>query len=60
VCVAVQNADSKLRMLRSVWNVCDLLSFVPPLLDVALRATGTPFGCVCLPACLPACDPVTL
>ena len=36
-----QTADSKLRMLASFWNVCDLLSFAPPLVDAALRATGT-------------------
>lgn len=36
-----QTAESKLRMLTSVWNVCDLLSFAPPLLETLLRATGT-------------------
>ncbi|KAL4423371.1 hypothetical protein ABPG77_004302 [Micractinium sp. CCAP 211/92] len=33
-------ADSKLRMLTSWWNVCDLLSFAPPLLELLLRSTG--------------------
>ncbi|EFN56237.1 hypothetical protein CHLNCDRAFT_51907 [Chlorella variabilis] len=37
----IKTADSKLRMLASFWNVCDLLSFAPPLVDAALRATGT-------------------
>ncbi|KAL4448241.1 hypothetical protein ABPG75_005460 [Micractinium tetrahymenae] len=33
-------ADSKLRMLTSFWNLCDLLSFAPPLLELLLRSTG--------------------
>ncbi|PRW44899.1 Potassium channel subfamily T member 2 isoform A [Chlorella sorokiniana] len=34
-------AESKLRMITSIWNICDLLSFAPPLLETLLRATGT-------------------
>lgn len=41
-----QTAESKLRMITSVWNVCDLLSFAPPLLETVLRATGTSIRCV--------------
>ena len=40
---AVKTEDSKLRMVTSVWNVADLLSFAPPLLEALLRASGTSF-----------------
>lgn len=41
----LQTADSKLRMVTSPWNACDLLSFAPPLLEVLARATGAPVRC---------------
>ena len=28
-------------MFTSFWNVCDLLSFAPPLMEALLRATGS-------------------
>ncbi|PSC70953.1 transcription factor MYB44-like isoform B [Micractinium conductrix] len=37
-------AESKVRMLTSFWNACDLLSFLPPLLELGLRSTGVSFS----------------
>ena len=42
-CPAMQTEDFKLRMVTSVWNVADLLSCAPPLLEALLRASGTSF-----------------
>ena len=39
----LQTAESKVRMLTSFWNACDLLSFLPPLLELGLRSTGVSF-----------------
>ena len=39
-----QEAESKLRMLGSVWNVLDFLAFFPPLAEaLLLNATSLPF-----------------
>ncbi len=39
-----QEAESKVRMLASVWNVLDFLAFFPPLAEaLLLHATDLPF-----------------
>lgn len=34
--ISLQEAESKTRMLSSVWNILDFVAFFPPLLELAL------------------------